>query len=75
MLLSCCVYLHLTRLKNSRDFETLYFAAVTASMELAKVKVLILHKGSMSKESFKQYVGMKDESYQDVGTGLLYAKR
>jgi hypothetical protein len=40
MLLLCCVcLLQVTKLKaESRNFETLYFAAVTASMELAKLE-------------------------------------
>jgi ribonucleoside-diphosphate reductase alpha chain len=56
--LSCCVYrLHLTRLKNQEIFETLYFA-VTASMEMAKKKDLILVEGSNVKRRIPvQYVG------------------
>jgi hypothetical protein len=40
MLLLCCVcFLQVTKQKaESRNFETLYFAAVTASMELAKLE-------------------------------------
>jgi ribonucleoside-diphosphate reductase alpha chain len=55
---------------ESRNFETLYFAAVTASMEMAKLEGLIQHlKGLQSQGEFQHNLwNIKDEELA-VGTG------
>jgi hypothetical protein len=61
-----------TKLKaESRNFETLYFAAVTASMELAKLEGPSTFEGSpISQENFSIICGtLKMKIYQAVGTG------
>jgi ribonucleoside-diphosphate reductase alpha chain len=65
--------LQVTKLKaESRNFETLYFAAVTASMELAKLEgPYSTFEGSpISQENFSIICGtLKMKIYQAVGTG------
>jgi hypothetical protein len=62
--------LQVTKLKaESRNF--LYFAAVTASMELAKLEgPYSTFEGSQSRENFSIICGtLKMKIYQAVGTG------
>jgi ribonucleoside-diphosphate reductase alpha chain len=61
--------LHLMKL-SFRNFETLYFAAVTASMEMAKVEgPYSTFEGSPILRRFHNLGILKMKNYQAVGTG------
>lgn len=62
---------------NQEIFETLYFAALTASMEMAKeqVHILVMKVLQFLKETFNITYGvLRMMNYLVVGTGISYAK-